>query len=527
MRSFHHTIITAGVIALLLLPIAFFGTKEANALGIDEVKNMIGGLLGGGKGDPVRIVSDVSETTILNTLKTTLIEAATALSTSNIQSLNLKETLLDPVAWNLAKQMQQQLTGDLLKWLGGQQPGQNGQAPFIQNFSEHYTEVMDQVAGDVIFNDLTGSCTPAQDFQAQRAAYEAYVRNRAGQEAFSCPAENANTATRGNLLERMFKNTVDCDGTTACAALKGERIVAERVANAVSTERDIAQITGGMQPQRVCGSVTDPGGGVSTDCRIVNPLYLSRDAVSFQLTQVPSLQLLQMDEFNEIVSNFMSNLTNQAVQGLTGVLGLSGNPDFANNVFGPDGDLSYVGALLQDDIVQYQNPGTNPIKESLAAERKNRTLQTSVRDQVTTLENKNNTNKQTYGTCYNLAVPSTLAQAKTNAVTAIQNSNTAINLLTTLDTQYSSKEPGVRNAALATYMNYRGQGMFRDEHQNQQFELTFVNYTFAVAIDRLKYDIATEQKDCGGPFDYNGALAEEDEEDEDEEEDDEDDNGGD
>jgi hypothetical protein len=517
-------VLILGLVAALWLMPGSMEVKQAEAALGDLLGGLIGG--GGGKAQPVRIVQDVSETTILNTLKTVLIEAASALTSLNIESLNLKETTLDPIAWNLAKQLQQQLTGDLLKWLGGQQPGQNGQAPFVQNFAEHYAEVMDGVAGDVIFNDLTGSCSPAQDFQAQRDAYEAYVRNRTGQEAFSCHNPNATAAANESILERMFKNTVNCDGTTACASLKGERIVAERIANAVSNEQNILEITGGMKPQRVCGSVTDPDGGTSTDCRIVNPLFLARDAVSFQLTQVPSLQLLQMDEFNEIVSSFMSNLTNQAVQGLTGVLGLGGNPDFTNKVFGPDGTLSYVDALLQDDIVQYQNPGTNPIKESLAAERRNRTLQTSVRDQVTAVENKNNANKQTYGSCYNLALPSTLAQAKTEAVAAIANSNTAITLLTTLDTQFSSKEAGARNAALSTYMGYRGQGMFRDEHQNRQFELTFVNYTFAVALDRFKYDLATEQKDCGGPFDYNGALAPDDEEEEDEEDEDEDNNNG-
>src|SRR5690606_7170621 len=112
------------------------------------------------------------------------------------------------------------------------------------------------------------------------------------------------------------------------------------------------------------------------------------DMTSFNLVEMPGLQLLNMDEFNEIASNLMNNLANQALQGLTGVLGLSGNPEYSSNVFGPEGNLSYVDALIQDNVTAYQTGMPNPISESLKVEQQYYSIQSYILNEIKELEDK-------------------------------------------------------------------------------------------------------------------------------------------
>ena len=69
----------------------------------------------------------------------------------NLEALILKEFTLDSLARNQAQKLQQQLTSDMIKMIGGQLPGQNGEIPIIQNYSDHYLQVMDEAAGGIIF----------------------------------------------------------------------------------------------------------------------------------------------------------------------------------------------------------------------------------------------------------------------------------------------------------------------------------------------------------------------------------------
>ncbi len=497
-------IICSTICVLSIATGVYLAPERANAQ--LNVGNLLGGLFGGG-GETVRIVDDVSPNTIINTIKTGLIEAANALISGQISSINLKETVLDPIAWQMAKQMQQQLTGEWVKWLGGQQPGQDGKKPYITDQSGHYESIMDQIYGDFI-NELGGSgnaglCSEEERHQVQQAVISYYrekKQERDGGQIFSCSEKSQNPANQGSVLTQIFRDTVNCDGDIICAGLKAQRILAERQAMAISNENRLLDYGRGMLPQRVCRVINDPDGRPRQLCELTNAPFLASEAVAEQIIRAPSQQLLQMDEFNEVVSQFMSYLPNQLIQGFGGILSLVGDPEFANNIFGPDGDLSYLDAMLGDSVVSRQSVGSNPIKDALAAEQKYSSLQQIIVDEVSNLESQLSSAKSN-GQCTSLSLNSELAQAKGNAAASLATSRVIINGddnfpgLTYMDQQYTSTtDAGVRNSILTAFMEAKNQGAFRDQYQNQQFESSYINYTFAMAVDRFQCEIVQ----CGG-----------------------------
>lgn len=503
-------------ILTLVLAVLFFGwqgMQKAEAQSTDDILKSILDAVGGGL--KVNVIGNTSKPDTATALQGTLSRMFLGISSGELQSINLKETVLDPIAWNIAKQLQQQMTGDLLKWLGGELPGQEGEVPFVQNYSEFYADLLDEVAGDVIFGgDLTGMCSEEKNFQARQKAYESYTKSRSNQSIFSCPTENASGTQKDNMVTKIFKGTVSCDGNAVCAGYKAENHLAVRQANAVANENRVLDYSRGMKPQRVCKETEDTDGRPRQVCEIVNPPFLAADNASFQLTQVPSLQLLQMDEFNEIVSSFMTRLTSEAVTGIsslangidfTGVLGLSGNPDYTNLLFGPNGGLSYVDSLLEDDASQYQSFGTNPIVKALEIERKNLSLQGEIVTAVTELETKTASNIATYGSCYDLPLNPELKEILDTAKVNQQVASTSLNILNALNQQYNgATNASTKSAAISAYVSYKNQGLFSTEQKNQELEVSFIDYTFAILVDQFKFEMATKQQSCGGPFDYDG-----------------------
>lgn len=499
-----------------------FSTKKAEALDIGSVTSDLLKTIGGDSvgGDVIKIVSDTSATAVTTALQNTLARVFDGISSQQLESINLKEMVLDPIAWNMGKELQKQMTGEVLKWVGGQLPGQNGKPPFVQIYSDFYTDVKAEVAMDVTFgSELTGLCSEKEEFDIRQQTYQAYIKSRSNQEIFSCTDQSSADSENGNLLEQMFRGTVACDGVSVCAGYKAEHHLALRQANAVTNEKQTLDYSRGMLPQKVCREVDDGNGVPRQVCEIVNPLFLAADNLSFQLTEVPSLQLLGMDEFSEIVSDFMTSLTNEAVTGIsslasgvdfTGVLGLSGNPGYTNLLFGSDGGLSYVDSLINDQPPSNTGNDSNPIYDSLVSELQNLSMQTYIFNEVSALKNKTEENKILFGTCYDLELTAELTKALNDATSNIQVSSTSVAILTTLNEQYTNAQnASIANSVMSVYIKYRNQGIFRTQQQNLELQTTFIDYTFKVMVEQFKYAIATEQESCGGEFDYGDTPAQE------------------
>lgn len=483
----------------------------------DLVGNLVGSVLGGGSGaQTVRIISDASESAITTAIKSTL-TAITGQQTSDaIEQLLFKEQVLDPAAWGMAKQMQQQLTGELLKWLGGQQPGQNGEVPFIEDYAEYYqTEVVDKIVGEYIFNDragdAAGQCDPEKSHKvsvALKEAYQSVKEKTQGGGALQCDDPDAKDKY-SNAFHRLYADFLECRDE-ACSVFVAQDELNKRIAVALELEKQAVTNSKGFKPKRVCteGEVTVTG-KTKTKCRIVNPPSLAADMASFNLVELPGLQMLNMDEFNEIASNLMNNLGNQALQGLTGVLGLSGNAEFSINVFGAEGNLSYVDALIRDDVTAYQTNMGNPIADSIVVEQSFLALQTEILDEIEKLEDKLESNREQFPTCFNFELTDELEQIKVNSTTNSNIASTTLSILAVLNQQYTgATDAATRNAALTTYNTYKTQGFFHTNYDIQEIQITFIDLEFAQLVERFKYDTAVERQQCGGSFDYDGILTE-------------------
>lgn len=497
----------APVIILAGFSVSFPG--DVKALGLDS-------LLSSGGGDPVRIISDISEPARTTAIRTTLIAGTSAKTSEDLYELVLKELVKDSGSWNLAKQLQQQLTSEMLKYLGGQQQGQNGQVPFVQNYAEYRQGVADVVAGEYLFDDkagdAAGQCSPQSSHKVRVAIFNTLTKARndaLNGGALSCGGSSGSNPTDyDSSLHRLLGDFAKCRDEL-CRVFQGTREAYERIANAEENELLAINNARGFIPQRVCDEVEDADGRVRRRCEIVNPPSLAADAAAFQLVELPGLSLLNIDEYDEVVSNLMSNLTNQAINGLTGVLGLSGNSKYGQNIFGQNGNLSYAEALAKDDLSQYQSGGLiNPVAEALKNEREYNLIQTQILATIKGLEDKLAANTEQFPRCFDMELTADLKKTKEDSTSNLTISSTTLAVLINLNQQYATSTNTVaKNAALTTFTQLKNQGLFRTAYQNQELRLTFIELTFAAWVDRFKYDMALERRRCGGSFDYEGVIS--------------------
>lgn len=446
----------------------------------------------------VVVTGNTSLTDVTTSLRSTLSAISNAVTAAETQALVFKETVLDPLAWLQSKEAQNQLQADLLKWLGGQQPGQGGVPPFIQSLSEEYQSIADQVAGQYIVSEVPeGQCSTEQTHQMRTAALAWYSDNQSGGESNICLPDRPEDL---DAMDALFLSYTDCKYDTSCGALRVQHDLARNIQNAQANAAQEINISRGFRPNRVCENVENASGVDRLRCYITNPLSLAADATSFQLGELPALQLLNTDEFNEAVSGFMSNLTNQALGSITGILGLSGNPSYSANVFGPDGNLSYVDALASENIASYQAINSTAIKESLAAEGKYIELQEEILDAIAELEEEIEEGEEDAPSCFDLELTEELEEAKELAEDNLRVSTTTLQILITLDDQYDNAEDGAtKNAIMSTYQQYLAQGLFRTEIQNQELELTYVDFEFADLVQDFEIEIAREKNRCNVP----------------------------
>lgn len=496
--------ITLGLILIVLLfstPISSSGIKKVEA---------------------VTIEADISIPSLTTAFKSTLSLIENTITAAAVEALALKELSLDTIAWNIGKQTLQQLTGDFLKWLGG---GENGDIPFATNLGDEYLDAAAGAGGGGIFGStLNGLCSEEETYQVRVEVYEWYIENFQKTEAFSCVDEELEQEKVVSPSLAILRSYTSCDGDDICAGFKGIKEVNKAIADAQFIRAQELNIGRGFKAQKVCRPITDSAGNTTQKCDIVSPLSLRADAASSYLVDLPLQQLINMDELNEVISGFAANLTNQAISSITGSLGLAGNNPYsaANNIFGPNGNLSYADALAQDDITQYQTATTNPIEKSLKAEQDYLALVTDILNQVVGDEIEDNSihgleeelerNREEFPSCFEMGLTEELESDKQLYTPEKISTEVTIQFLTELNRRYKeTTDANVRNAIYGVYTEQADTtGGYRNESQNQELKISYIDYEFAEMVDKFKYDMAVERYNCGGDFNYEGPLEEED-----------------
>ena len=449
---------------------------------------------------PVQVVSDpINQTNSrYNLLTSQLASQIKALE----QRLVDKEYIHDPKKWQAAKQAQDQLTGAALKWTS---TGDKGEATFVTNYSEEYKSVADQVAGDFIFGDeLDNFCSEKTGLQIKVTLLESYKNHYdSSGKKFQCALDNEvseQTEEDGNEaypLATLFETVTDCTKDPICASYEAGKEMYRRIRNAQANEAQIISIAGGYRPVRVCRTVTSPSGGTEKDCPIVTPPSLIPHTVNFALGELPAHQLLNTDEYNENVSTLMSNLSNYSLANPTGVLGLGGHPDFANNIFGADGNLSYADALVVGGGGSVNIISDNPIDRALKAEIRYAELQQQVVKIVLAVQKQLDDSEEEYPDCFDLKLDSKLTKYEERALKNLEVSSTTKAILLDLNKKYkAAKGPNQQNAVLAVFENYKAQGYFRTDYDNSVYEIEFIKGELKETIDEFVPKIAAERARC-------------------------------
>jgi len=315
------------------------------------------------------------------------VNTATAASTAAIQGFNLqdftKEFTLDGIAWAVAKRMVSQMTQSLVNWINS---GFQGSPAFITDLDQYLLTALDEVAGAYIANlGEIGEfiCSPFRlDVQAALSIKYAQARSGmpSGPTAPACTlsgvAENMDGFLSGFVnsdLSDWFTITSNPQNTPYGAYLEAEAKLQARLINEAGKELQIANWGDGFLSNRICNAIE---GSNSQQCTISTPGKVISEALTFQLSTGPRA-LIEADEINEIIGALMNQLTLQAVQGINGLLGLSGGTGYT--------DTSGGGAYL--DRMGNETLNDNISAAVNMAERQ-RTLETNFMNSAATTMNQ-------------------------------------------------------------------------------------------------------------------------------------------
>lgn len=274
-----------------------------------------------------------------NWVKNTLSAANTLATSLSTNSLNIKETVLDPLAFSIAKKMLQQITYSIIDWINS---GFDGSPAFITDYKQFFLNAMDRVAGEFLQHDLGFLCQPFQ-FDIKVVLSLELMKQRDFNQRSTCTltgsVANVENFVSGNFAEggwkRWFEITTD-PRNNFFGALEMSR---DELQNVQDDEKDAARTQAlagqGMASFKIC--VTDSSG--RQHCPIATPGFAIADQLNRALGAGQDT-LITADEINEVISALFNQLAVQAITGVNGLLGLSYS--------GANGEPSYMSQFYDD-----------------------------------------------------------------------------------------------------------------------------------------------------------------------------------
>lgn len=249
------------------------------------------------------------------------------INTAKAISSELREYVLDGLAWELANQALEQMTDDIVTWINS---GFNGSPAFIQDPGRFFTNIADQVAGRFL-EEIGGGflCSP---FSADiRIALEIGYYSASGrsdlQDRYACRFTDAidnveaflDNQFSGNALRNLFEITARPQNNPYLLALDLQQELDGRIFGQLEGERQLLNWNGGFLSRRECladeeepnctGDIITPGDTIQN--QLNDSLGIGRD------------RLLVADDINEIIGALMNQLVSQALGGARGLVGVS------------------------------------------------------------------------------------------------------------------------------------------------------------------------------------------------------------
>ena len=285
-----------------------------------------------------------------------------------------KDSFLDGLAWSFAKRTISGMVTSLIDWVNSDF---QGRPAFVTDLGGFLLNIADQEVGQAI-SDLGGIgsfiCAPFRlDVQiAIDTQYQEYRGGPAVQSAPTCTLTGvidniegfiAGTDPAGGLADWLTITATPQTYTPYGAILSAQANVRARLINAQGEELKILDFGAGFLSQSVCEVVA--GGTGQQDCSIVTPGTVVANQLNKALGAGQD-SLVAADEIDELINALFGQLTNRAITGVGGLLGLSGGNAYSYSGY----DGSYLDELQgRSDAQAFDGTSQEVFANDLRAER--------------------------------------------------------------------------------------------------------------------------------------------------------------
>lgn len=249
------------------------------------------------------------------------------------------DNVVDGIAWALAKNVLSEMTSSIVNWVNS---GFKGSPAFITDMKGFLTDVADKQAGQYL-QDLGGAfsfiCSPFKlDVRLALAISLDQQRNH-GTTPGTCTLSGAlanidrfidgsDAFVSGGGWNNWFDITTQPSQYTPYGNLvTAQAEVSARIVNARGEELKLLEFGEGFLSSKICEDVSGAG-GTRESCVISTPGKVINEALTFQTSAGPR-SLIEADEINEIISAVFAQLTQKAITGAKGLLGLSGGTGYS------------------------------------------------------------------------------------------------------------------------------------------------------------------------------------------------------
>lgn len=289
--------------------------------------------------------------------------AKTTITAWSTTSLWLKENVLDGIAWAIAKSFIASMVQSLISWINS---GFKGSPMFIQDLEGFLRNAADQAFGQYL-DEIGGVgsfiCDPFKlDIQIALAIeYEKIRDNGMPSHLSKCTLtgvidniEDFMSGVEGSFSKGGWDDWFDITSkpdeyTPFGAALAAERLADVRVLNTRIEENTVLDWGAGFLSGEICNMIAGPNGTSKESCSITKPGKIIQETLNSYLDSGRQ-SLVAADEMNEIIAALLGQLANSALQGASGLLGLSGGTGYTYSGFSAG---SYLGQMteLQTSVV--------------------------------------------------------------------------------------------------------------------------------------------------------------------------------
>lgn len=343
---------------------------------------------------------------------------ANAATAVGVNSLVVKENILDGIGWAIAKQMVSSITRSLINWINS---GFEGSPAFITDLNGFLLDALDTAAGEYIksLGDIGELiCSPFRlDIQAALSVNYAQARSGlpSGPSAPACKLTDI-----ANNIEGFFAGITDGgwgdwlevtsnpQNTPYGSFLEAQTRLKIKLKNEAGQEIEVANWGNGFLSKKICEAVEGTSG--SENCTISTPGNVIAEQLNFTLTG-GQRSLIEADEINELIGALLNQLVLKAMEGINGLLGLSEGTGYTDYSLNGSSTRAFVDDLVDENLINTTVIRTQ-MDTSLATERAYLTL------------------------------ASTTLREASNRLTLVQNAQTAINTL------FSGTNPGAQLANL-------------------------------------------------------------------------------